>query len=98
MDVSADKKKDNLYTIGELLAKFKRHESDCGSPEVQVIMWSYEIAYLTRHLNDFPKDVPAKRSLTMKVQQRRKMLQFLKKQDISVCKNLVEMLSIRFVC
>ncbi len=93
--VDAGKK---AYTIHELLSKFKRHDSDSGSPEVQIIMLSYQVAYLTRHLNDFPKDIAAKRSLTIKVHQRRKTLNYLKEQDLSTCKNLVNMLSVRFVC
>ena len=83
-------------TIDELLVAFKRHELDSGSPEVQIIMLSYKISYLTRHLNDFPSDASAKRTLTKIVHQRRKSLQYLNSQNTNQCQKLVAALGIRF--
>ena len=91
--MSAEKE---MYKVDELLQLFKRHEKDSGSPEVQIVMLSYQIAYLTRHLNDFPSDNAAKRSLTQKVHQRRKTLQYLLSEDKAKCTKLVSMLGIRF--
>lgn len=83
-------------TFSDLMTQFKRHDSDSGSPEVQIIMFSYTIAYLTRHLNDFPKDNSAKLALTKLVHRRRKTLEYLKHTNKNVCANIVSAIGLRF--
>lgn len=57
---------------------FQRHDSDTGSPEVQIRLLSSEINMLQDHLINHPKDFDAKRSLLKKVARRRKFMKYLK--------------------
>lgn len=88
--------KEQMFTVHELLDKYKRHEGDSGSPEVQIIMLSYRISYLTRHLNEFAKDFSAKKSITMLVNKRRKNIKYLATQNVQTAKNIVQDIGIRY--
>jgi small subunit ribosomal protein S15 len=62
----------------KLIGKHQMHEKDTGSPHVQVAILTVEIDFLTKHLQEHPKDESARRGLLGKVAQRRKILNFLK--------------------
>lgn len=91
----SEKKSDKVYTFNELMSMFKRHETDSGSPEVQIIRLSFKIAYLSRHALEFPKDNSAKRALIMTVNERKRLIAYLKSTRSDVCKNLAESIGIR---
>ena len=77
---------------------FKEHgksEFDTGSPESQVALFTYRIKHLTEHLKSNKKDNGTKRSLISLVGKRRKMLDFLKRQDIERYRNLIKTLGLR---
>ncbi|HMT01407.1 MAG TPA: 30S ribosomal protein S15 [Candidatus Absconditabacterales bacterium] len=64
------------------LGQVKRHDSDSGSPEVQIAHLNHEIDLLQAHLNMHKHDVDAKRSLLKKVARRRKHVKYLKEHDL----------------
>lgn len=85
-----DKKKKN-----KIITKFKTHENDTGSPEVQVAILSAEISELTEHLKDHKKDFSSRRGLIRKINQRRKLLRYLEKTDEKSFDSLVKKLKIK---
>lgn len=64
-----------------LIAKHRLHESDTGSPEVQIALLTERINYLTEHLKEHKKDHHSRRGLLKMVGQRRGLLNYLKKID-----------------
>lgn len=78
-----------------LIQKYKTHESDTGSPEVQIALLSDRITYLTDHFKTHPKDHHSRRGLLHMVSQRRGLLDYLKGQDITRYRNLINALGIR---
>ena len=79
----------------ELIAGYKTHETDTGSPEVQVAILTEKINYLTEHLKKHKKDVHSRQGLLKMVAKRRKLLDYLKKNDYDRYKSLIEKLNIR---
>ena len=79
----------------ELVQKFKRHEKDTGSPEVQVALLSERITYLTDHFKTHKKDHHSRRGLLKLVGQRRRLLDYLKSTDLGRYKALIDQLGIR---
>ena len=88
-----------MYLTSEVKQSiFKEHgksEFDTGSPESQVALFTYRIKHLTEHLKSNKKDNATKRSLISLVGKRRKMLDFLKKQDIERYRTLIKTLGLR---
>lgn len=85
----------NKESKTEIIEKFKNHESDTGSPEVQVAMLTERINYLTEHFKANPKDHHSRRGLLLLVGQRRKLLDYVKKKDYLRYRRLIEALGIR---
>ena len=79
----------------ELIAKFRTHESDTGSPEVQVALLTERIQYLTGHFQTHLKDHHSRRGLLMMVSQRRRLLDYLRRSDVARYRTLVAELGIR---
>ncbi|MFL5250573.1 MAG: 30S ribosomal protein S15 [Myxococcales bacterium] len=79
----------------ELVQKFRRHESDTGSPEVQVALLSERITYLTEHFKTHKKDHHSRRGLLKLVGQRRRLLDYLRTIDENRYKGLIDELGIR---
>jgi small subunit ribosomal protein S15 len=73
----------------------RTHETDTGSPEVQVALLSERISYLTEHFKTHPKDHHSRRGLMMMVGQRRRLLDYLKIKDLKRYRGLIEKLGIR---
>jgi small subunit ribosomal protein S15 len=65
----------------EIIGTYKTHESDTGSPEVQVAILSERINYLTEHFKSHAKDHHSRRGLLKLVGQRRRLLDYLKQKD-----------------
>lgn len=78
-----------------LVAQYRRHEKDTGSPEVQVALLTDRITYLTEHFKTHKKDFHSRRGLLMMVSQRRSLLEYLKRQDSKRYKDLIGALGIR---
>lgn len=88
MAQQADKKK-------EIIEKFKTHDTDTGSSEVQIALLSDRISYLTDHFQTHAKDHHSRRGLLKLVGQRRSLLDYLKKKDINRYRALIKELGIR---
>ncbi len=79
----------------ETVTKYKQHETDTGSPEVQVALLTERIAHLTEHLKANHKDHHSRRGLLKMVGKRRSLLDYLKRKDVARYKTLIEQLSLR---
>jgi small subunit ribosomal protein S15 len=79
----------------ELIEGFRAHETDTGSPEVQIALLSARIEYLTEHFKSHAKDHHSRRGLLKLVGQRRRMLDYLKRCDNGRYKTVIERLGIR---
>ena len=78
-----------------IFKEFGKSEFDTGSPESQVALFTHRIKHLTEHLKTNKKDLTTKRSLIALVGKRRKLLDFLKEQDIERYRNIVKILGLR---
>ncbi len=88
MGLSVDKKK-------EIISQFKRHDSDTGSPDVQVAILTKRINDLTEHFKIHKKDHHSRRGLLMLVGQRRRLLNYIKDRDVKRYRELVQSLNLR---
>ena len=79
----------------EMINQFKLHESDTGSPEVQVAILTHRISYLTEHLKAHKKDHHSRRGLLILVGRRRSLLDYVKKKDVNIYRSLIERLGLR---
>jgi len=76
----------------EIISEFKVHENDTGSPEVQIAVLTEEITRLNEHLRVHTKDHHSRRGLFKMVGQRRNLLNYLRKKDVTRYRNLIEKL------
>ena len=79
----------------QIIKKFKTHEDDTGSPQVQIAILTEEIKELTQHLKTHKKDISSRRGLFRKVNQRRKLLQYLEKTDHQTWEDLIKKLKLK---
>jgi small subunit ribosomal protein S15 len=79
----------------ELIDKFKKHDSDTGSPEVQIALLTHRITYLTDHVKIHKKDHHSRRGLLMLVGQRRRLLNYVKNEDVNRYRDIIKALGIR---
>ena len=79
----------------DIIDRFRQHESDTGSAEVQVAILSERISYLTNHFKTHAKDHHSRRGLIKLVGQRRRLLNYLKNKDIERYRTLIEQLGLR---
>ena len=79
----------------EVIGAYRTHESDTGSPEVQVAILSERINYLTEHFKTHVKDHHSRRGLLKLVGQRRRLLDYLKTRDAARYQALIEKLGLR---
>jgi small subunit ribosomal protein S15 len=79
----------------EIMSAFKKHESDTGSPEVQIALITARITYLTEHFKTHKKDHHSRRGLLKLVGQRRRLLDYLKGKEVARYKAVIERLGIR---
>jgi small subunit ribosomal protein S15 len=79
----------------EVIEKHRTHETDTGSPEVQVALMTERVRYLTEHLKLHPKDHHTRLGLLRLVGRRRRLLDYLARRDISRYRSLVEQLGLR---
>ncbi|MGA9756720.1 MAG: 30S ribosomal protein S15 [Desulfobaccales bacterium] len=79
----------------EIIDRYRLHDADTGSPEVQVAILSERITYLTDHFKVHAKDHHSRRGLIKLVGQRRRLLNYLKDKDIERYRALIEQLGLR---
>lgn len=88
MSITAEKKH-------EVIEGFKTHDSDTGSPEVQIAILTEKIKNLTEHFKIHKKDHHSRRGLLMMVSKRRSLLNYLKKKEINRYRTLIDRLGLR---
>jgi len=79
----------------QLIEQYKLHETDTGSPEVQIAILTEKINYLNEHLRVHKKDHHSRRGLLKMVGQRRNLLNYLKDKDIQRYRELIKKLDLR---
>lgn len=79
----------------EIIGEFKTNEKDVGSPEVQVALITNRINQLGGHFKSNPKDEHSRRGLLMLVSRRRKLLKYLKREDLNRYTSLIGRLGLR---
>jgi small subunit ribosomal protein S15 len=77
------------------MADYRLHETDTGSPEVQVALLSERINHLTEHLKTHKKDHHSRRGLLMLVGRRRRLLDYLRRNDVERYRALIAKLGLR---
>jgi small subunit ribosomal protein S15 len=82
-------------TKSEIISKYKKHDGDSGSPEVQIALLSQRISHLTEHFKVHKKDHHSRRGLLKMVGQRKRLLNYLKAKDIEGYRALIKELGIR---
>ena len=85
------KKKERIIT------KYKTHESDTGSSQVQIAILTEEIKELTKHLKTHKKDFSSRRGLLRKVAERRRLLTYLRREDQKAFDEIVKQLKIKVI-
>jgi len=86
--LTTDNKKD-------IIGRFKQHDSDTGSPEVQIALLTERITYLTDHVKIHKKDHHSRRGLLILVGRRRKLLNYIKNKDINRYRSIIKELKLR---
>mgnify|MGYP001549128537 FL=1 len=85
----------NAEAKSKVVSEFKRSENDTGSPEVQVALLTARIQHLTDHFKKHKHDHHSRRGLLRMVNQRRSLLDYLKKTEIQRYRDLIERLGLR---
>jgi small subunit ribosomal protein S15 len=78
-----------------VITDFKNHDTDTGSPEVQIALLTQRISHLTDHLRTHRKDFHSRRGLIAMTSRRRKLLDYVKRHDLDKYKELLERLKLR---
>jgi len=78
-----------------VIERYRSHEKDTGSAEVQIALYTERVTYLTEHLRRHPKDRHSRRGLLLIVGRRRRLLDYLKRKDIERYRNTLRVLNIR---
>lgn len=84
-----------MKTTQEVVAEYGAHDSDTGSPEVQVALLTGRISHLTEHLREHKHDHHSRRGLLMMVGKRRRLLKYLRRTDVDRYRKLIARLGLR---
>ena len=79
----------------EVIAQYKTHEKDTGSSDVQIALLTARINHLTEHLRTHRKDFHSRRGLLQMANRRRKLLDYVKSEDLTKYNDLLQKLSLR---
>lgn len=79
----------------DLINSYRVHDTDTGSPEVQIALLSNRISYLTEHFKTHAKDHHSRRGLLKLVGRRRRLLDYLKQVDVERYRSIIDKLGIR---
>jgi small subunit ribosomal protein S15 len=85
----------NLPPKADTIGEHRLHDSDTGSPEVQIALLSDRINHLTEHLKAHKKDHHSRRGLLMLVGRRRRLLDYVKKNDVERYRAIIAKLGLR---
>jgi len=79
----------------QIIKEFAKNEKDCGSAEVQIAILTNEINNLTAHMQEHKHDYHSKKGLLMKVGRRKKLLNYLKENDVVSYREVIKKLNLR---
>lgn len=79
----------------KIIKEFAKNEKDCGSAEVQIAILTNEINNLTKHMKEHIHDYHSNRGLLMKVGRRKKLLNYLKENDVVSYREVIKKLNLR---
>lgn len=79
----------------EVIQQYRQHETDSGSPEVQIAILTNRIAYLTEHFKLHKKDHHSRRGLLQLVGRRRRLLDYVRRIDVARYRAVIDRLGIR---
>jgi small subunit ribosomal protein S15 len=79
----------------KIIKKFRVHDKDTGSPQVQIAILTKSIEELTKHLKTHRKDVSSRRGLIKMVSERRSLMQYLEREDAKAFASIVEELGLK---
>jgi len=79
----------------DLIDQYKLHETDTGSPEVQIGLLTHRIVYLTEHLKVHKKDHHSRRGLLVLVGRRRRLLNYVKNNDVQRYRSIIKNMGLR---
>ena len=79
----------------DIIEKYRTHGTDTGSPEVQVALLTTRITYLTQHFQSNAKDHHSRRGLLQMVGRRRRLLNYLQREDLEAYRALIKELGLR---
>ena len=85
----------NKEEKSKIIKEYKSNPNDTGSPEVQIALLTNRINYLTEHFSVHKKDFHSRTGLMKMVGRRKRLLQYIKSQDVSRYKNLIQRLNLR---
>lgn len=84
-----------VETKKEIFKSYGKSETDTGSPEAQIALFTTRISHLTEHLKSYKKDFGTQRALLKLVGKRRRLLDYLKKKDIERYRAIIKKLNLR---
>ncbi len=85
----------NKEEKAKIIKEFAKNEKDCGSAEVQIAILTHEINNLTAHMKEHTHDYHSNRGLLMKVGRRKKLLNYLKDNDVKSYREVIKKLNLR---
>ncbi|MDD3179716.1 MAG: 30S ribosomal protein S15 [Opitutaceae bacterium] len=85
----------SLPVKSEIIAQYKNHEKDTGSSDVQIALLTARINHLTEHLRTHRKDFHSRRGLLQMASRRRKLLDYLKRNDLGKYNDIIQKLNLR---
>jgi small subunit ribosomal protein S15 len=85
----------DVETKRKIIAEYATSEGDTGSPEVQVALLTHRISHLTEHLKEHKHDHHSRRGLLLLVGQRRRLLNYMRAEDINRYRSMIERLGLR---
>jgi len=85
----------NKAEKAQIIKEFAKNEKDCGSAEVQIAILTKEINDLTAHMQEHTHDYHSKRGLLIKVGRRKKLLNYLKENDVVSYREVIKKLNLR---
>jgi small subunit ribosomal protein S15 len=85
----------NLPPKADTISEYRQHDTDTGSPEVQIALLTDRINHLTEHLKVHKKDHHSRRGLLMLVGRRRRLLDYVKKNDVERYRAIIAKLGLR---
>lgn len=87
--------KEGAVAKSEIMNKFRLSDSDTGSPEVQIALLTNRLEALSRHFQKHPQDKHSKRGLLEVVSKRKRLLDYLRREDVSRYRTLISTLGLR---